>query len=92
MNALFPSISTELPAISEVLQKASGSSFVSAVDILSAFHQVRVHEEDRKFLAFRHVDGRLMTWSAWPFGFTYSPKAMEVMVTELVGELEGILA
>lgn len=65
---------------------------MSAVDILSAFHQVKVHDDDKKYLTFLHVDGRRMTWNAWPFGFTYSPKAMETMVAGVVEGLEGVLA
>lgn len=88
VNALFPSIPTDLPQIPEVLQRAAGAGFGSAFDILAAFHQVRVHPDDRPFLAFRHPDGRHMTWTAWPFGFTYSPKAMELMVAPLLAGLD----
>lgn len=70
VNSLFPSVPTSLPPIPEVLQFAASAAFASAFDILAAFHQVYVHPDDRKFLAFTHPDGRRMTWSAWPFGFT----------------------
>lgn len=84
-NTLCQVVSTDLPAIQEVLQFLASAKVGSAIDILSAFHQVRLSPEDADLLAFTHpVTGKKMTWVAWPFGFSFSPAAMERMVKPLV--------
>lgn len=88
-NQICQTVSTDLPAIQEVLQFLASAKVGSAIDILSAFHQVRLDPTDADLLAFTHpVTKKRMTWTAWPFGFSFSPAAMERMVSPLVDGLE----
>lgn len=79
-----------MPAIQDVLQFLAAAKVGSAIDILSAFHQVRLDPADADLLAFTHpVTKKRMTWTAWPFGFSFSPAAMERMVSPLVSGMES---
>lgn len=84
VNTLFPRLPTEYEHIPNTLQKLASASFVSAFDLLAGFHQVRVHPDDRKYLAFTHPDRSRWQWTVWPFGFTASPFALQQMVRPLV--------
>lgn len=52
--------------------------------MLAGFHQVLVHPEDRKYLAFTKPDGTRWQFAVWPFGFTASPWALQKAVEALV--------
>lgn len=92
INTLFPRLSTVLPKIPDAIQRIAAARFVTVVDLLAGFHQVRLPDDLVPYLAFTLPDGRRFEWLVWPFGFVNSPFAMEAMVARLTKGLKGVIA
>lgn len=90
VNALFPKKPTAFPDIPSILEHCAASEWLGTADITAAFHQVPVHPEDRAFLAVTDpLSGERLRFTAWPFGFTWSPFAMEQFGRPLVEGIRG---
>ena len=79
-----------LPRIDTLLDKLQGNKFFSALDLISGYHQIRVHEDSQPKTAFRTPDG-LYQWTVMPFGLTNAPsvfqQAMHAVLTDLIGKI-----
>ena len=58
-----------LPKIDEMANQIAQYIVFSTIDLKSAFHQVPLREEDKKFTAFE-ADGCLYQFRRMPFGVT----------------------
>ena len=67
-----------LPRIDEMVQEISNFSYFSTFDLKSAYHQVPIREEDRKFTAFES-DGGLFEFTV----ILYSGSQMEPRVSNV---------
>lgn len=81
---------TGFPRIPDILEELCRGEWVAACDITSAFHQVAVHPDDRKFLAVTDpVTREKYQFTVWPFGFAWSPYAMQVFGRPIVEGITG---
>jgi hypothetical protein len=62
---------TRVAPVSELLQRFRRSKFITSIDLSSAFLQVPLGHESRKFTAFLH-EGQLYQYTRTPYGFKNS--------------------
>lgn len=62
-----PVSNARVPRVEELLQKASGFTHATCLDLTSAYQQLPVAPQDRHKLAFT-FGGRRLQWKRWPFG------------------------
>ena len=75
-----------LPRIDEQVQEVSTYKYYSTYDLKSAYHQVSIREEDRKYTAFE-ADGGLYEFTVVPFGLTNGvPAFQRLMHTAIKNE------
>lgn len=75
-----------MPNLEEELCKMHGSKYFSTMDIQSAFHQIRLNENDKEKTAFS-TNNRKFHFSSMPFGLKGSPVTWQAYITEIMGDL-----
>lgn len=90
VNAIVALHQGVIPLISEMLKAVTGHKYISAVDLTSAFHQVRIHPDDRDVTTFRHGDVHYR-FKLLPFGLTVSPIIMQQKVAALFRGIPNVL-
>ena len=65
----FTHLDASLPRIHELMNEIAKSKYYSTVDLKSAYYQVPLETEDRKFTAFKG-NGKLYQYCCMPFGVT----------------------
>lgn len=91
VNTLFPRMPTAFPRVTDILECLSRKKWLAACDITAAFHQVAVHPDDRKFLVVTDpLTREKLQFAAWPFGFAWSPYAMQMFGDPLVKGVDGV--
>ena len=80
-----------LPNINELVNRIARYRVFSTVDLKSAYHQLPLKEEDRKFTAFEAC-GKLFQFTRLPFGVTNGVSCFQRVVSQFVAEenLEGV--
>lgn len=81
--------SNPLPLISEALHQVSGATVFSKTDLLGAYHQMRIREEDIPKTAIRTRYGPY-EWTVLCFGLTNAPASFTRLLTSLLRELNGV--
>jgi len=61
-----------LPHIEDLLAKTAEARIFSKIDLVSGFHQIPVHVDDQKYLAFTAIDNSY-TFKYVPFGLNIAP-------------------
>lgn len=74
-----------LPYISNVLDKLRNAHYLSSVDIKSAYWQVPVAVESRKFTAFTVPNRGLFQFRRMPFGLRNSPATWQRLIDQVLG-------
>jgi hypothetical protein len=89
LNAVTERDAYPLPYISAILDKLRNATFMSSLDIKSAFWQVPVAEKSRDYLSFT-VPGRgLFRFLRMPFGLHNAPATWQRLIDSVLGpELE----
>jgi hypothetical protein len=83
MNAATKRMSYPLPNTAELLDRLSGKTHFAALDLRDAYHQIPVHSDSQKYLAFVTPDG-LYEYTQMPFGITNGASYMQQMLSTIV--------
>jgi len=70
------------------MDQLRGADTSSRLDLLSGYHQVRVHPNDVPKTAFRTSEG-LYEWLVMPFGLSNAPRTFQKVVNDSLREYLG---
>lgn len=83
-----------LPLIEEIIESMNGHNYYTVCDINSAFHQIKVHPDDRDLTAFTAL-GIKYRWNRMPMGLSGSPRtfqaAANIMLKDRLGRGINVL-
>ena len=79
-----------LPLIQETLRMVSRATYLSKVDVRSAFHRLRIAEGDEWKTAFRTRFGSF-EWLVTPFGLAGAPVAFQRWINKVLGNMLGAI-
>lgn len=77
-----------LPLISEALDQVAGATVFSQIDLIGAYHQMRIREEDCYKTAICTRFG-YFEWRVLRFGLTNAPATFSRLMASLIRELNG---
>ncbi|KAI0996011.1 hypothetical protein K3495_g12171, partial [Podosphaera aphanis] len=89
LNAVSERDRYPLPLIRETMRMLSGATFLTKVDVRSAFHRLRISEGDEWKTAFRTRFGSF-EWLVTPFGLAGAPSAFQRWINKELGDLLGV--
>ena len=79
-----------LHSIQSILSTLGGSNVFSKIDLVSAFHPIRIHDEDAEKTAFNTQFGAF-EWVFMPFGLCNAPSTYQRVVNEVLRDHLEIL-
>lgn len=85
LNSVTMPDSYPLPYISNVLDKLRNAHYLSSLDIKSAYWQVPVAEESRRYTAFTVPNRGLFQFKRMPFGLRNSPATWQRLIDNVLG-------
>ena len=78
-----------MPLILSILSTMAGSTVFSKIDLLSGFHQIRIHHEDIEKNAFNAQFGAF-EWVVMPFGLCNARATFQRVVHDVLRDYLGI--
>ncbi|POM80403.1 Polyprotein [Phytophthora palmivora] len=72
----------------DILDAMAGSYWLSTMDLMSAYYQVRMREEDNKFTAFQAPNG-LWEYLVLPMGVCNAPATMHRLTSKIFRDLKN---
>ena len=72
-----------MPNIVKMINDISKYKYFTTLDLKSAYHQVPIKEEDRKYTAFE-IDGKLYQFTRLPFGITNGVSAFQRSIDNII--------
>jgi hypothetical protein len=85
LNALTVKDRYPLPLIRESLRNMARARWFTKLDIISAFHKIRMHPGEEWKTAFRTRYG-LFEWNVTPFGLTGAPTTFQRFINQVLQE------
>ena len=79
-----------LPRIDDLLDRLQGAKVFSSLDLLSAYHQIRLKPEDVPKTAFRTPFG-LYEYKVMPYGLTNAPSVFMQAMNDLLADLPFVV-
>ena len=80
-----------IPDMQEMLEKLRGASFLSTLDMKSAYHQLELHESSRDLTAFIH-NGQTWRYRRCCFGLKSLPQCLQKLMECVLDGLHGVQA
>ena len=80
-----------LPKIESIVNEVAKWQCISALDLKSAYHQIKIRPEDRPYTAFQS-GSELYQWKILPFGLTNAVPAFQRLMNEFItrNQLQGV--
>lgn len=78
-----------VPRIEELLERASGFTHATCLDLSAAYQQLPIAEADRHKTAFTYNNKRLQ-WKRWPFGLTPCTAQFQKVMELVLADLDGV--
>ncbi|OWZ11710.1 LOW QUALITY PROTEIN: Retroelement [Phytophthora megakarya] len=91
MNECTIRLSSPMPRKDSILDRMSGSFWVSCFDLLSGYYQLRMREKDIPYTAFQTPDG-LYEYIAFPMGLSNAPATYNRIVQNIFADLRESVA
>ena len=85
LNAITKQDRYPLPLIPETLRNLTGAKWLTKVDVISAFHKIRIAKGHEHKTAFRTRFG-LFEWLVCPFGLSGAPATFQRYINSLLRE------
>ena len=89
LNTRTPRDRYPLPSIQSILSTLGGSAVCSKIDLVSGFHQIRIHDEGIEKTAFNTQFGAF-EWFVMPFGLCNAPSTFQRVVNDVLRDPLGI--
>jgi len=80
----------QIPTIEEIQGKIGRANYFTTLDMTNGYWQVEVHKDDRDLLTFGTPCGTY-TFKRLPFRLKSAPMIFQEYVTEIIGELPGVV-
>lgn len=74
-----------IPSISKIVEEIARYNVFTTLDLKSAYHQIPISKEDRKFTAFE-ANGKLYQFTRLPFGVTNGVSAFQRTIDGIVSK------
>jgi hypothetical protein len=78
---------TKVPPLRELLQKFHGASYITSLDLSSAFLQIPLKETSKQWTAFQ-FQGKVYQFKTVPYGFKNSLSAFIRALEKVLGDEE----
>jgi transposase InsO family protein len=79
----------KMPDMQHIFNRTRGKKFFSTIDLISGFHQIRVHPDSQQYLTF-HTEWGSYQYLRMPFGYLNAPSFFQmIMETALAAEIEA---
>lgn len=76
-----------MPLIGDIAKALKGKTVFSKLDLVQGFGQLPVHQQSRKYTAFRGVRGGLYEFAACPFGLKNIPAVFQRFMDGVLGDM-----
>ena len=91
VNKYLKPVNAPLITVDEAIASVGQAKVFSKLDLASAFLQLSVHKDSRKYLVINTPDG-LFQFNYLPFGLTASPGIFQAFISKIVADIPGVLA
>ena len=89
LNKELELVTFPLPNIQEMLVSLGEAKIFSTLDLKSAFHQIPLSEESKKYTAFS-VNSQKFEYEVLPFGLTTSPAVYQSLMSMVLQDILGV--